>query len=348
MKENIVFISYAHADYYDADNQPISGSAIDIIRKSFEINNITYWIDDTINPGDPFSKNIGEAIDKCDIFLFISSARSNSSEWAQGEIHTARSKNKRIIPFRIDLSPYHNSYCVYLSHLDFIDFTQNRDSAIKKLIATIRNERLNIKLPERVTFELKGRDLSIGGTKLSNKIFQIFSAIELRNAIGHYIDIVSEIKKLGVELSASVTAIVEQFKEIADFSNFNIQQQKIINLSDEINKHLPNEDRINLFLLQLGLMLIYYHLGEINVLRNIQKKIVQTNFDISWWERNGDNIKKIGLITLGLLFGPNVAQGAIVGYKSGKEAAENHKKQVTDVQNYFEAFRDVISSLTFN
>lgn len=348
MKENIVFISYAHADYYDNNNRPIKGSAIDIIRKSFELNNIKYWIDDIINPGDPFAKNIGEAIDQCDIFLFVSSARSNSSEWAQGEIHTARSKNKRIIPFRVDLSPYHNSYCVYLSHLDFIDYTQNRDSAIKKLISTIQNERLNIKLPERVTFELKGRDLSIGDTKLSNKVFQIFSAIELQNSIRHYIDIVSAIKNFGIELSPSVNGIVEQFNEIADFSNFNLQQQKIINLSDEINKLLPSEERINLFLLQLGLMLIYYQLGEINVLRNIQKKIAQINFDISWWERYGDNIKYAGIIALGLFFAPNAAQGAVIGHKSGKDAAKEHREKVREAQNYFEAFRDVISSLTFN
>lgn len=328
MSNNHVFISYSHRDYYDGDNKVIKGCSIDIIRRALEENGVNYWIDENINPGDPFSKNIGEAISACTVFLFISSAQSNVSDWAQGEIHTAKSLNKRIIPIKIDNSPYNPSYAIYLSHLDFIDYTKRSNKALTKLIQTLKNDRLNVSLPNLVSLGEVSNDLNIGETKLSDKVLQIFRAIDVTGAIENYIDVVKELTSVYDKATENQIKILKRFSEIADLTNYNVQVQKLIALSTDILQYVEKEKRTNRFLLQLGAMMIYFWLNEIKALKKIQDEISKSTFDLTWWEKNGDDIKAFGGVVLGLVCAvvtkKNPAPLITVGTRSGKQMSDQH------------------------
>jgi len=347
-----VFISYSHHDYYDSENNVIKGSSIDIIRQTLGENGISYWIDENVSPGDPFSKNIGVAISSCSVFLFISSVRSNASEWAQGEIHTAKSLNKRIIPIKIDDCAYNDSYAIYLSHLDFIDYSQKSPKALSRLIHTIKDERINVFLPQLVSIGEVDKDISIGDAKLSDKILQIFSAVDITGAIKNYIDVVNELSNIYDKATDNQRKVLRRFSDIADLTNYNVQTQKLIALSTEIQQYVESEQRTNRFLLQLGAMMIYFWLNEIKTLIKIQKEIRDSTFDLTWWEKYGDDVKAFGGALLGLglaiVAKTNVGQGTVVGARSGQQMSKEHKEKLNKNRKYFEALKAVISALKFS
>ena len=80
------FISYTRSDYVDADKNVIPGNPISVIKDAFDKAGITYWFDeDGVYAGDTFAPVIARAIHSYDIFLCVSSERSNSSEWTSNE-----------------------------------------------------------------------------------------------------------------------------------------------------------------------------------------------------------------------------------------------------------------------
>jgi len=133
-----VFISYTRADYVDADRNVIPGNAISLIKEAFDKAGITYWFDEEgIYAGDPFATAIVKGIYNCDVFVYISSERSNSSRWTSNEIAIAFAQRKKIIPFRLDDSDYNESVVLYIQNLDHIDYPCNPAKAITRLVTSV-------------------------------------------------------------------------------------------------------------------------------------------------------------------------------------------------------------------
>lgn len=347
-----VFISYARKDYRDKDGQIIVGNPIDKIKETLKANGVEYWIDERINPGDPFAKNIGDAISNCDVFLFVSSVNSNESEWAHGEIATARTLNKRIIPIKIDDAQYHTSYLVYMAHLDFIDYTQDKNMALQKLVHYVLEKRINVNLPDYITFQKKGKDLNLGKEKLSQKVERLFKSFALSDAITCFLDIVTEIKKLTGAQCKGLEDAVKKLNHVKDFSNADFQKKSLSGICMSMYESSMSVSRVDKLLLQLGLMSLYFYLGEIAVLKKIQNEIRECRFDLSWWEKNGDDIKEIGGMAFGfaaaLFTGTNAGAGMLYGHKSGKQASDQHKNKVKQSKLYFDALQDTILSVNFH
>ncbi|MBR5612195.1 MAG: toll/interleukin-1 receptor domain-containing protein [Bacteroidaceae bacterium] len=134
-----VFISYSRRDYVDENRQVIPGNVISKIKELFQANQITYWIDEEgISSGDAFATVIAQNIRSSKIFLFISSENSNQSEWTSNEIAAARSFGKNIIPFKTDDSPYNDSVIMYIARLDYIEYKNNHEMALSRLLASVR------------------------------------------------------------------------------------------------------------------------------------------------------------------------------------------------------------------
>lgn len=132
-----VFISYSRKDR--AAGEAAGGDVISRIRQAFQDAGISYWLDEEgIHSGETFAQVISRNIAESKVFLFISSVHSNASRWTCGEIATASSYDKRIIPFRIDASPYDPSVTIYLAALDAIDYPSNPDKAIHRLVKSVK------------------------------------------------------------------------------------------------------------------------------------------------------------------------------------------------------------------
>lgn len=133
-----VFISYSRADYIDAQRNVIPGNAISMIKEAFDEAGVTYWFDeDGIYAGDPFASSVAKAIYYCDVFLYISSERSNLSPWISNEVAMAFAYKKKIIPVRIDDSSYNESIALYIQNLDYVDYGANPDKAMARLVSSV-------------------------------------------------------------------------------------------------------------------------------------------------------------------------------------------------------------------
>ena len=133
-----VFISYSRKDYVDEHGNIIPGNIISQIKDSFQNAGIHYWFDEEgIYSGDKYMEKLADAIFASTAFVFISSVNSNASEWTAGEIGTAHLYKKKIIPFRLDDSPFARSIIVKIAHLDYIDCNPNPDKAMKDLVGSV-------------------------------------------------------------------------------------------------------------------------------------------------------------------------------------------------------------------
>ena len=133
-----VFISYSRSDYVDAKGTVIEGNVVSKIKDALSEAGVSYWFDEEgIYSGDNFTEKIAYNIKAADIFVFISSANSNNSEWTSKEIATAYEFKKRIIPIRIDDTPYNIKVMFRIADIDYIDYFNNPDKGIDDLINSI-------------------------------------------------------------------------------------------------------------------------------------------------------------------------------------------------------------------
>lgn len=140
-----VFISYGRKDYKDeVTKEPIPGNVISIIKKSFDDNKITYWIDEEGNMvGKGVAPIIAERIRESMVFLFVCSWNSVASKWVDRELAVADEFDRHIIPFICDDSYKDAKVVMFTASLDRIEFfgNFNPDKEMKKLIKTIKKDK---------------------------------------------------------------------------------------------------------------------------------------------------------------------------------------------------------------
>lgn len=123
-----VFISYTTKDV------DVAQSAC----KALEKLGIECWIAprDEIG-GKNFAGVIVDAINNCKVFLLISSTHILESEHVLSEVAIAFDSKKIILPFKIDMSKYDESYQYYLSRKHWIEAFPEPQSKIRELTETV-------------------------------------------------------------------------------------------------------------------------------------------------------------------------------------------------------------------
>lgn len=151
-----VFISYSRRDYVDESYNVIPGNAIAEIQNVFDENGITYWFDkDGIYSGQEFIEIITGAIAESKMLIFISSKHSNESMWTAGEIFEALDGEKAIIPVKIDNSQYNKIFKLLIRPLDYIDYQENPQNALKDLLRAINKVKEDIAQKQREEEKLR-------------------------------------------------------------------------------------------------------------------------------------------------------------------------------------------------
>ena len=151
-----VFISYSRRDYVDESYNVIPGNAIAEIQNVFDENGITYWFDkDGIYSGQEFIEIITGAIAESKMLIFISSKHSNESMWTAGEIFEALDGEKAIIPVKIDNSEYNKKFKLLIRPLDYIDYQENPQNALKDLLRAINKVKEDIAQKQREEEKLR-------------------------------------------------------------------------------------------------------------------------------------------------------------------------------------------------
>ena len=151
-----VFISYSRRDYVDESYNVIPGNAIAEIQNVFDENGITYWFDkDGIYSGQEFIEIITGAIAESKMLIFISSKHSNESMWTAGEIFEALDGEKAIIPVKIYNSQYNKKFKLLIRPLDYIDYQENPQNALKDLLRAINKVKEDIAQKQREEEKLR-------------------------------------------------------------------------------------------------------------------------------------------------------------------------------------------------
>lgn len=111
---------------------------------------ITFWMDEKgIVPGEDYADKILKHIKVCKIFMFISSAAANQSEWTRKEIACALAYKKEVVPLLLDDSPFHDSVMLRIVDLDRIDYYVNPEKGLEKLITSIKTHLNKLEEEER-------------------------------------------------------------------------------------------------------------------------------------------------------------------------------------------------------
>jgi hypothetical protein len=141
-----VFISYAKKDYIATDGSAVPGNFVDKILEALRQEGISYWLDrEQLAGGDTYAARITRNIKDCDVFLFLSTEAANSSEWTTREIGTAIQFGKRIIPVRLDNSPYDDAVSLYLSSVQYIDWMElGPETALERIVAQVKYPALDV------------------------------------------------------------------------------------------------------------------------------------------------------------------------------------------------------------
>lgn len=135
-----VFISYAKKDYIASDGSAIPGNFVNQVIDAFNREGITYWLDrEQLAGGETYAERIARNIKECDVFLFLSTEAANASEWTRREISTAVTEGKRIIPVRLDDSPYDDAVKLYLSSVQYIDLKElGRKETLNRIVNQVK------------------------------------------------------------------------------------------------------------------------------------------------------------------------------------------------------------------
>ena len=129
-----VFISYSRKD-------------IDTVRpiyEQLEKAGVKCWLDmDGMYSGVSFKKVIVDAIKQSKVLLFMSSENSNKSRNVVSEVSIAVEYVKKIMPVRLDMSPYSESIEYDIINHDYVVYDRSRlensfNELLKKIVSTLK------------------------------------------------------------------------------------------------------------------------------------------------------------------------------------------------------------------
>ncbi len=183
-------------------------------------NGITYWFDkDGIYSGQEFIEIITGAIAESKMLIFISSKHSNESMWTAGEIFEALDGEKAIIPVKIDNSQYNKKFKLLIRPLDYIDYQENPQNALKDLLRAINKVKEDIAQKQREEEKLRQeKEAEAKKEKIKEEISVL--AKDCQRLTLQQIDVVKQIfeKQTYIGNTTKICPICD--KEVSISSNF--------------------------------------------------------------------------------------------------------------------------------
>ncbi len=179
-----------------------------------------HWFDkDGIYSGQEFIEIITGAIAESKMLIFISSKHSNESMWTAGEIFEALDGEKAIIPVKIDNSQYNKKFKLLIRPLDYIDYQENPQNALKDLLRAINKVKEDIAQKQREEEKLRQeKEAEAKKEKIKEEISIL--AKDCQRLTLQQIDVVNQIfeKQTYIGNTTKICPICD--KEVSISSNF--------------------------------------------------------------------------------------------------------------------------------
>ena len=287
---------HASLDYRDPQGRIIPGNAISDIMKVLNDNQIGWWIDERgLLSVKGWCRQIADAINDCNIFLFVASERSNVSENTANEITYAISQKKHVIVLRLDKSPFHKDVSLNVIRIHYLNYFLDRRKALRDLVATIKKVNTDkVVLDMAVKIQEIPDEEPFGDIMMSQLVLAAFNAGDIKTSVGHFKTLV---EKLPCESETGYDKVKEYIKrldKIADERNYNVRCTNIESLISDIKKEDSSvTERSMQVLVILIKMFLYFQIGDIQEVIRIQKELDDVRFELSFLERNADTINEV-------------------------------------------------------
>ena len=362
MVNNKVFISHASSDYRDIDGHVIKGNAISEIMKVLDDNKIERWIDEScLISSKGWCQQIEDAINECNIFLFVSSENANSSVNIANEIAYALEHKKHIIPVKLDKSQYHKDVRLNLIRIHYLRYYEDRNKALRDIVSTINNIKSSTVIVDTLAKIGKiPNEKRVEGEFLSDRLLAVFNAKGIDVAVNN---LKSLVRILGCESETgynSFTKYLQRLDSLSEERNFNVRQSRIERLVSDIKEDKPISERSVSLLIIILKMFLYFCLDDIREVVLIQKEIDEVKFELSYIERNADTINDVANATIrGATFvasvaatlmgkGGSTARASMVASTKGEKITiVKTSQKINNQKRTFELFRLALQTLYF-
>lgn len=358
MENPIVFISHASGDYRDVNGNIIPGNAISEIIRILDSNNIKRWIDeDGLFSAKGWCNQIIEAIDSCNIFLFVSSEKANKSDNTANEIQYALNQKKIIIPFKLDKSEYHKDVYLNLIRIHFLRYYEDRVKALHDLISTIKN--ISIQVNPIVKANLIPDEFLIKGKKLSGQLPSIFNTDDFSTSVSKFRNLEKLLDCESEKGCDSFNDFLDRLERLSEEHNYNVRQARIANVISDIKESKATSERCVCILFILLKMFLYYKLNDVKETIIVQKELDDVKFKLSLLEKNAQTINDAtntvvrgGMFIAGvaaMLIGQGgaLARGTVHASTRGESIKVVNTQEVEAKRLTFETLKNAAKSLTF-
>lgn len=358
MENPKVFISHASRDYRDIEGNVIQGNAISEIIKILADNNIEYWIDEKgLISAKGWCKQIKDAIDSCNIFLYVSSEKANKSENTANEIRYALDFKKIIIPFKLDKSDFHNDIDLELRRIHFLRYYEDRTKALQDLILTIKNQ--TIQIGPSVRINPIPDEVLINGQKLSERLPAIFNTTDCQASVQEFNDLLKLIDCESETGYAKFNEYLQKLDRLGQERNYNVRQSRLERMISDIKEDDPTTERCVSILFILLKMYLYYKINDIKETILIQKEVDDVKFTLSFLEKNAQTINDVtNVVVRGGIFlssaaallmgkGGAAARGGLHASTRGEKIKLVNIEKAEAQKHAFEALKEATKSLIF-
>jgi hypothetical protein len=89
---SFIFVSYSRQDQ----------DYVSLLAQALETHSLPVWLDDHIDYGTTWPRDIKEHLDQCRVFVVVMSPRSENSLWVQNELTLAQKLKKPIFPLLLE------------------------------------------------------------------------------------------------------------------------------------------------------------------------------------------------------------------------------------------------------
>lgn len=362
MKRNKVFISHASGDYRDMNGRVIPGNAVSEIIKVLDANHIERWIDEKgLISSKGWCQQIEDAINECNIFLYVASVKSNASPNTANEIAYALTHKKHIIPVKLDKSDYHKDIRLNLIRIHYLKYYEDREKALRDLVTTIKSIKTDaVVVDTLVKMKKISNEQKFNGELLSEKVLSIFNSKNIRISAEIFSSFIKSFdckSETGFEL---LNQYVERLQSLSEERNYNVRRSRIERLVSDIKEDKAETERTISIMIILLKMYLYFCLDDISEVVLIQKELSEVKFELSYIERNAGTINDTANITVrGAMFaagliaaimgrGGSAANASMVASTKGEKITIVKTPERIEMQKKtFETLKKTVENLIF-
>lgn len=186
------------------------------------------------------------------------------------------------------------------------------------------------------------------GKNMEALVNNIFMDYNLRNSVTAYFKLLQaiEVEKPSREFTTAVVLLEKN----GGITNPQTCNDALLDTFKSFNAALAFENRERLLLCYLAMIICCYYIGDKEAARDIQLIVSKLSFEVSFWEKNCNDIKKMAICVGGLALVVATGGSAVLGAGAAASAYQMLGKDMPSMNvriNRFEEIKKAILAFKF-